>query len=165
MDRAFVAAFVMVGAIMFFAAGPASAADKPAAEKNSGFSLIIPQLSPCQQAYGEGYQMYWQARNRAAVLVSNRAISVDSYVSVMSSLNGMWQPYLGAMVKLNAANASSPDCRSKTGEFVSRVSGQLAQMPDQASESGAAGTPATSTANGPSAVLPPPPPPPLPPGG
>ncbi|WP_445680343.1 hypothetical protein [Radicibacter daui] len=142
-------------------AAGASAQDKAATDAGgNGSYLIIPKLSPCQKAYGEGYQLYWQARNRAAVLVSNRQISVDSYVSMMSSLNGLWRPYVGRMGKLNAADANSPDCASTTQTLVSELGGHLSQMPDPGQLSGSSpGVPA------PGALAPPPPVPPPPPGG
>jgi hypothetical protein len=134
-------------------AGGASAQDKAASDTGSNGYLIVPRLSPCQKAYGEAYQLYWQARNRAAVLVSNRQISVDSYVSMMSSLNGLWQPYVGQISKLNAADANSPKCAAATQALVTELGGYLSQMPDPAELS-------NSSPDTPAVVSPPPMPPP-----
>lgn len=139
--------------------GGASAQDKAANDAgSSGSYLIVPKLSPCQKAYGQAYQLYWQARNRAAVLVSNRQISVDSYVSMMSSLNGLWQPYVGQISKLNAADANSPKCAAATQALVTELGGHLSQMPDPAELSSP-----LPDAPAPAGVSPPPPMPP--PGG
>lgn len=146
------------GVLLSAVAAGASAQDKGATD--GGSYLIIPKLSPCQRAYGEGYQLYWQARNRAAVLVSNRQISTDSYVSMMSSLNGLWRPYVGRMGKLNAADANSPDCAGLTQTLVSELGNHLSQMPDPGQLPGSSpGVPAAG------ALAPPPPVPPPPPGG
>ena len=145
--------------LLLSGASAAFAQDKAANEAGSnGSYLIVPKLSPCQKAYGQAYQLYWQARNRAAVLVSNRQISVDSYVSMMSSLNGLWQPYVGQISKLNAADANSPKCAAATQALVTELGGHLSQMPDPAELSSP-----LPDAPAPAGVSPPPPMPP--PGG